>query len=59
MRVSQNLDFFAIALSEFIYCPFPFLFLGPFTLATFAFYILSACPKKLGVNHGQSLETGP
>ena len=41
--------FFVIARFERFYCPFPFLFLGPFSL--------SGCRKKLDVNYEKSLET--
>ena len=42
-----------IAIAYFVrfHCPFPFLFLDPFTLSLpFAYHICSGCPKKLGGN---------
>ena len=47
--------FFAIVRSELFYCPFPFVFLGPFTLATFYVSYSSGFRKKLGPNYRQSL----
>lgn len=38
---------FLIGGSELFYCRFPFLFLGPFTIATFKFHILSSCRYNL------------
>ena len=56
MGISQTLDFFAIARSEFFLLPFSFLSVLSALLLSLAFacYFLSGYRKKLAVNYGKA-----
>jgi len=60
MGIGQNLFVFLLRLPvpNFFLAFFFYFFSALLLSLPFAFHILSGCPKKLGVNYGQSLEMG-